>query len=59
MAGTADRIVDPAATFALAGRLKGEVTVKRWEGLFHELHNEPEGQAVREYVLGWVKGVTA
>jgi alpha-beta hydrolase superfamily lysophospholipase len=57
--GSEDRIVDPAATLALAGRLSGNVTVRRWDGLFHELHNEPEREAVMEYVLDWVRGIAA
>jgi alpha-beta hydrolase superfamily lysophospholipase len=59
MVGTGDRIVDSAAAIAVAGRLSGKVTLKRWDGLFHELHNEPERDAVMKYVLDWVKGAAA
>jgi alpha-beta hydrolase superfamily lysophospholipase len=59
MVGTGDRIVDAAAAIAAAGRLSGKVTVKRWDGLFHELHNEPEREAVMKYILDWVRGIAA
>jgi alpha-beta hydrolase superfamily lysophospholipase len=55
MRGTADRIVDAGAIAALAGRLTGDVTLKTWEGLFHELHNEPEKDEVITYVLEWMR----
>jgi acylglycerol lipase len=53
--GTEDRIVDSGAIAALAGRLTGDVTLKTWEGLFHELHNEPEKDEVISYVLEWMR----
>jgi alpha-beta hydrolase superfamily lysophospholipase len=59
MVGTGDRIVDAQAAAAVAGRLSGKVTLKRWDGLFHELHNEPEREAVMQYVLDWVRGAAA
>jgi len=55
MQGTADRIVDAAATVAFAGRLTGDVTLKTWEGLFHELHPEPEKDEVISYVVEWMR----
>jgi acylglycerol lipase len=54
MQGNQDRIVNPAATIALAGRLSGNVTLKVWDGLYHELHNEPEREAVMQYMMSWV-----
>lgn len=54
MLGAEDRIVDPAAAIALAGRLSGNVTLKVWDGLYHELHNEPEREAVMEYMTSWM-----
>jgi alpha-beta hydrolase superfamily lysophospholipase len=52
--GTKDALTDHKATEALAGRLKGEVTLKLWEGLFHETHFEPEKEQVLEYLTGWI-----
>jgi alpha-beta hydrolase superfamily lysophospholipase len=54
MQGTADKIVDAAAAAALARRLTGDVTLKTWEGLFHELHNEPERHEVISHVVEWM-----
>lgn len=31
-------------------------TFKKWEGLYHEIHNELEQQQVFEYTLEWIKG---
>jgi len=55
MQGTADRIVDAAATVAFAGRLTGDVTLKTWDGLYHELHLEPEKDEVISYVVEWMR----
>jgi alpha-beta hydrolase superfamily lysophospholipase len=52
--GTADRCVDPQATVALAARLSGDVTLKTWEGLYHELHNEPEKNEILSFIVAWM-----
>ncbi len=31
-------------------------TFKKWEGLYHEIHNEPEQQQVFKYTLEWIMG---
>ena len=53
--GTGDRCVDPQATIALAKRLTGDVTLKTWDGFFHELHNEPEQGEVLGFIAGWME----
>jgi alpha-beta hydrolase superfamily lysophospholipase len=35
--------------------LKGDMTLKVWEGFYHELHNEPEKASVFLYILGKMK----
>lgn len=55
MHGTQDLITDPRATERLAGRLQGPVTLKLWEGLFHELHNEPKQKEVFDFVYRWIE----
>jgi alpha-beta hydrolase superfamily lysophospholipase len=55
MQGTADRIVSPQASQQFATSLKGDVVYKPWEGLFHEIHNEPEKQAVLAYMIAWIE----
>jgi alpha-beta hydrolase superfamily lysophospholipase len=52
--GTADRCVDPKATVAVAGRMKGDVTLKTWDGFYHVLHAAPEKDEVLAYIAGWI-----
>jgi alpha-beta hydrolase superfamily lysophospholipase len=54
MQGTGDRLVDPKASADLAGRLQGDVTLKTWDGYYHELHNEPERNQVIDFMIDWV-----
>jgi alpha-beta hydrolase superfamily lysophospholipase len=60
MQGTEDRHVDPRTTIDFANGLKGEVTLKTWEGLGHELHNEVERDAVTviQYMRAWLDART-
>jgi alpha-beta hydrolase superfamily lysophospholipase len=53
MYGTGDQIVSGEAIrqFAQANPL---VTYKEWDGLFHELHNEPEQMKVLDYEREWL-----
>ncbi len=32
-----------------------KVTLRLWEGLYHELNNEPENDGVLRYTAGWLK----
>jgi len=43
--------VEPILNFAEAAPL---VELKVWQGLYHELHNEPEREKVFDYSLKWV-----
>lgn len=52
--GTADALTDPQATEAFANRVQGPVTLKLWDGLYHETHNEPEKAQVLEYLADWI-----
>jgi len=55
MQGGGDHLVSPAATrkFA-AGVAKDLITYKEWDGLFHELHNEPEKDQVFQTIQDWI-----
>ncbi len=55
MHGTADRICGIKGTDELFEAFKGDVTYKRWEGLYHETHNEPQKAEVIEAMLDWMK----
>lgn len=54
MHGTADRLNDPKATEEFAARVEGECTLKLWEGLYHEVHNEPEQAEVFSFAIDWM-----
>ena len=57
MHGTADRLTSFEATkeFAAAAP-KNLVTLKLWDGFYHELHNEPEPDRTQvvNFVIQWL-----
>lgn len=54
MHGTADRITSAPATETFSRRAGALCKLKLWDGYYHELHNEPEKEAVFQYVLNWI-----
>jgi alpha-beta hydrolase superfamily lysophospholipase len=54
MHGGDDQIISAQACQEFAARANGEVTFKLWDGLYHEIHNEPEQQQVFAYMLDWL-----
>jgi lysophospholipase len=59
MWGTADRLCPPAGSELVAANIGSEdLTVKRYEGLFHEILNEPEQQQVMDDLVGWLDAHT-
>ena len=56
MHGAADRITSPGASQEFARSLDGKCTLKVWDGLYHEIHNEPEKQEVLETMIRWMDG---
>ncbi|MGN6607365.1 MAG: alpha/beta fold hydrolase, partial [Jatrophihabitans sp.] len=53
--GTDDRLVPVAATRWLAEQAtRADVTVRIWDGLYHEAHNEPEREQVLDEIVDWV-----
>ena len=54
MQGSADRVVNLAATRRFAGNITGDVTYKEWDGWFHELHNEPGQAEVFQTIITWL-----
>lgn len=57
MHGTADRITYPSGSeeFAkLTGETNKDVTLKLWEGMYHEIHNEPEQTQVFKFMIEWM-----
>ena len=55
--GTADRLVPIAAGEMVSERAGSEdKTFKRYDGLFHEILNEPERQQVVDDIADWLDG---
>ncbi len=55
MWGTADRLCPPAGSELVAANIGSEdLTVKRYEGLFHEIMNEPEQEQVLDDLVAWL-----
>lgn len=52
--GDHDGLIDAKEIIAFTERLKGDVTLKAWHGLYHEPHNEPEKLEVMQYTLNWM-----
>ena len=52
--GSADRIAFPESSVRFAELARGECTLKVWEGLYHETHNEPEKEQVLQYTMEWL-----
>ena len=36
--------------------VKGDVTFKLWDGMYHEVHNEPGKEEALKYVVQWLDG---
>ena len=54
MHGSKDRICSPQASIQFAETAGDLLTLKIWDGLYHELHNEPEKEQVLDYVIQWM-----
>jgi len=57
MHGGEDGITSAPASRDFAGRVRGPVSCKIWEGLYHEIHNEPEQEAVFAYCWQWMQAL--
>ena len=55
MHGSGDKLTSPNGSALLAKNLTGDVTHKSWEGLYHEIHNEPEQKEVFDYTIKWLE----
>jgi alpha-beta hydrolase superfamily lysophospholipase len=54
MHGTDDRLAYASGVKELAELLPGDYTLKLWEGLYHEIHNETEQDEVFTYLKKWL-----
>ena len=57
MHGMDDTITSPDGTKALAGRIQGAVTWRPWDGMRHEIHNEPQKVDVLTFALRWIEAI--
>ena len=58
MHGSEDLIAYPSGTQEFADLVPGEVTVKYWDGMRHEIHNEPGKEQVLAYMVSWLDSKT-
>jgi len=54
MQGGADKIISVEAGREFSGKIKENCTLKIWDGLYHEIHNEPEKEEVFKFLIGWL-----
>jgi len=54
MQGGADQIVSADACREFASKVVAPCVFKQWDGCYHEIHNEPEKEAVFSFVLEWL-----
>ncbi|HPC99065.1 MAG TPA: lysophospholipase [Bacteroidales bacterium] len=55
MHGTDDLITSPEGSREIAAK-SDKITLRLWEGGYHELHNEPFRDEVFDYILKWING---
>ncbi len=55
MHGDEDLLTSQPASEEFAKRVGGSVTYKKWKGMYHEIHNEPQKIEVLNYTLGWLE----
>jgi alpha-beta hydrolase superfamily lysophospholipase len=54
MHGSDDFLTSQPASEAFAKRVEGDITYRKWDGLYHEIHNEPEKEQVFAALLTWL-----
>jgi alpha-beta hydrolase superfamily lysophospholipase len=54
MHGSSDQITDPEGSRQFAASNPDKCTLKIWEGLYHEMYNEPEKEEVFNYLMNWI-----
>ena len=55
MHGAEDGITSPSGTVELSKMTEGDVTLKLWKGMYHEIHNEIDKQDVFDFMLNWME----
>ena len=57
MHGMEDRLTSPTGSQDFASNSGDNVHLKMWNGLYHELHNEPEKQEIFNYEIEWMNNL--
>lgn len=55
MHGNKDRVAYSSSSIEIAQLVKTDCTLKIWDEMYHEIHNEYDRQQVLEFMLGWIK----
>lgn len=55
MNGSDDHLVSALACVEFAEKAGSQCTLRLWEGLYHEIHNEPEQNEVFDYLSQWLE----
>ncbi len=55
MHGADDRVGYPSGSEEVARKVQGDCSLKIWDGLAHEIHNEPKKMEVFAYLLEWLE----
>jgi alpha-beta hydrolase superfamily lysophospholipase len=58
MHGRNDQLGYPEGSEEFAARMTGDCTLKIWEGMSHEIHNEPGKEEVFEFLVDWLDSKT-
>jgi len=54
MHGTGDKLGYPQGSEEFASHVKQNCMLKLWDGLYHEIHNEPEREEVFSLMIDWM-----
>lgn len=52
--GSEDKLAYPHGSKEFANLVPGNCTLKLWDGLYHEIHNEPEQKEVFAFMIDWM-----
>jgi alpha-beta hydrolase superfamily lysophospholipase len=56
--GSEDRLTSAQACREFAPKVRGDCSLKIWDGLYHETHNEPQQGEVLAFMIQWLKAHT-
>jgi alpha-beta hydrolase superfamily lysophospholipase len=59
MHGSDDQICSPIASQEFGKKVGDKATFKLWDGLYHEIHNEPEQVQVIGFMIAWLEKMLA